>query len=150
MTLEPRSRRLKKKQPYLLLLLIFLLMLFSMPLGQAVYRHLAQSSQIVVLTSDGKLTLKEYSWLYPVFYSLEFRDGAWSWCDSDGNWQKLALPYNVADRTTNEGLVAVLAKGGEIYLRPRDNSDRYPLRVEQNVWFYYKDGFWQPVPVPAQ
>jgi hypothetical protein len=97
----------------------------------------------VTLGMDGDVLFVKKGWFKNEFYPIHLIRGEWHWKSPDG-WKRIATPYeSVFDRG---GRIIVLGEHGQIYLRIKDRTEKYPLKVINGTWHCFEGGEWLEIP----
>lgn len=97
----------------------------------------------VTLGMDGNVLFVRKGWLKNEFYPVSLIRGEWHWKSPDG-WKRIATPYeSVFDRG---GRIIVLGEHDQIYLRTKDRTEKYPLRVISGTWHWFDGNEWLEIP----
>jgi hypothetical protein len=97
----------------------------------------------VTLGMDGDVMFVKKGWFKNEFYPIRLIRGEWHWKSLDG-WKRIATPYeSVFDRG---GRIIVLGELDQIYLRTKDRTEKYPLKVINGTWHWFEGGEWLEIP----
>ena len=97
----------------------------------------------VTLGMDGNVLFVKRGWFKDEFYPVSLIRGEWHMRSPDG-LKRIATPFeSVFDRG---GRIIVLGEHGQIYLRTKDRTEKYPLRVINGLWHWFDGNEWLEIP----
>lgn len=95
-----------------------------------------------IIKPEGKLYFFHQGLFKNELYPIKKIHNEWYWEAPDGDKQ-IAVPCE--SRFDDAGDILVLDKGGDIYIRSKDRTERNPLKVINGEWNKYQDGSWSEI-----